>query len=361
MSSKTTVRLLLAAVLLASAVTVRGGTINVFNMPSGETSLQLVTVGDPGNVADPATGYGAVPYVYQMGEYDVTIAQYTAFLNAVATTDRYGLYNAYMAPTSRPTTNSFSTLGIARSGSPGSYVYSVAGSYGQAANCPIFNVTWGDAARFVNWLANGQPSGLEGPGTTETGTYTLSGTTTNAGLMAVSRNPGSTWVLPAADEWYKTAYYFGGSANAGYWMYPTQNNTPPSNSLLANGINNANYAAADNGPPNYGFTDYTNFLTPVGAFAASPGPYGTYDMGGDVYEWNETDYSGVGRGIRGGGFASGNVTLSSTVGGNGAPTSTNLEIGFRVAYVPEPNTLALLLASMIGLLAYAWRRRSMAA
>jgi len=28
---------------------------------------------------------------------------------------------------------------------------------------------WGDAARFANWLTNGQPTGAEGIGTTETG------------------------------------------------------------------------------------------------------------------------------------------------------------------------------------------------
>ena len=66
-------------------------------MPGGETSLQFVTVGDPGNAADPATGYGAVGYAFQMGTYDVTIAQYTAFLNAVAQTDPYALYNSGMA------------------------------------------------------------------------------------------------------------------------------------------------------------------------------------------------------------------------------------------------------------------------
>ena len=34
---------------------------DVFNMPGGQTSLQFVTVGNPGNAADPSTGYGAVP------------------------------------------------------------------------------------------------------------------------------------------------------------------------------------------------------------------------------------------------------------------------------------------------------------
>jgi hypothetical protein len=38
-------------------------------MTSGDTSLSFVTVGDPGNVADPATGYGSVPYTFNMGTY----------------------------------------------------------------------------------------------------------------------------------------------------------------------------------------------------------------------------------------------------------------------------------------------------
>jgi len=300
-------------------------------------TIPLVTVGDPGNVADPATGYGNVNYVYQIAEYDVTIGQYTAFLNAVAeTSDPYGLYNTGMAL--RPL-GAFWTLGIAQSGSLGNYSYSVAGSYSQAGNCPIFDVSWGDSVRFVNWLANGQPTGPEGPGTTETGTYTLSGATTNAALMAVTRNPGSTWVLPTTNEWYKSAYYVGGGTNAGYWTYATQSNTPPSSVLSATGTNNANYSS----------TDFANILTPVGSFAASPSAYGTYDQSGDVWEWNETAYGGVGRGVRGGGYADGYISLMSTVGGNGAPTATNLEIGFRVAYVPEPSTTALFIVAAITL------------
>ena len=65
--------------------------------------------------------------------------------------------------------------------------------------------------------------------------------------------------------------------------YPTQSNTAPSNALSATGTNNANYNSGQRAC----FTDPTNYLTPVGAFASSPGPYGTYDMGGDVWQWNE--------------------------------------------------------------------------
>lgn len=33
---------------------------DVFNMPSGQTSLQMVTVSNPGNPNDPVTGFGGV-------------------------------------------------------------------------------------------------------------------------------------------------------------------------------------------------------------------------------------------------------------------------------------------------------------
>ena len=183
--------------MAASLLTMTAGVAqaHVFNMPNGEASLQFVTVGDPGNAADPATGslYGSVAYVYQMGEYDVTVGQYCQFLNAVAATDTYGLYNSYMA---LAVTTAIPTVGIMQSGSPGSYTYSVSynaaawNSYATnypslypsalaaAADCPIFDVTWGDAARFCNWLQNGQPTNLgEAAGSTETGAYTLNGAT----------------------------------------------------------------------------------------------------------------------------------------------------------------------------------------
>ncbi len=287
---------------------------NVYNMPTGQTSLNFVTVGNPGNAADPSTGYGAVPYTYQIGEYDVTTAQYCQFLNAVATTsDPYGLYNSYMA-TDVP------TVAITQSGTAGNYSYSVTGSYSQGVNCPIFDVTWGDAARFCNWLQNGQPTGAEGPGTTETGAYTLNGATTDAALMAITRNAGAVDFIPSENEWYKAAYY--DPSNASYWLYPTQSDTAPSNVLSATGTNNANYA----------FPDHTIYLTPVGTFAASPGPYGTYDMGGDIYQWNEATMYGSCRGFRGG-DAYRNLPdyLASSSRDGYFPSVEDCGIGFRVA------------------------------
>ena len=155
------------------------GRADVFDMPDGQTSLALVTVGDPGNAADTTvmndgtSGYGSVPYVYRIGQYDVTIGQYCQFLNAVAKIDTFGLYDAAMS-------YSVLTIGISQNGTSGNYGYSITGSDPQAANCPIFDVTWGDAARFCNWLQNGQPvypdnTLGEVASSTESGAYSING------------------------------------------------------------------------------------------------------------------------------------------------------------------------------------------
>jgi formylglycine-generating enzyme required for sulfatase activity len=347
MFAKALTRCLLAAAVLASAVAASAQ--GVFNMPSGQTSLQFVTVGNPGNAADPATGslYGSVGYTYQMGTYDVTVGQYTAFLNAVAQTDPYGLYNSDMG-------SHFSTLGIQQSGSSGNYSYSVTGSYSQGVNCPISCVTWGDAARFCNWLQNGQPTGVEGPGTTETGAYTLNGTATNR--WPVTRNANATYFIPSENEWYKAAYFdptLNGGAG-GYWTYPTKSNSVPSNVLSTTGTNNANY----------NYSDPTNDLTPVGYFAGSPGAYGTYDMGGDVFQWNaavirdprypNSPYPG----LRAGSYADQASELNSATRVPLLPPPSEAgAIGFRVAGIPEPTSISLLLAASLGLGGVLFHRR----
>lgn len=62
-------------------------------------NIDYVTVGNAGNAADAAvmrtdgtTGYGAVSYEYKIGKYEVTNAQYGAYLNEAAKTDTYSLY-----------------------------------------------------------------------------------------------------------------------------------------------------------------------------------------------------------------------------------------------------------------------------
>ena len=162
---------------------------NVFNMPTGNTSLQFVNVGDPGNTGDTqamnganliingsndiSSGYGAVPYSYGMGKFDITAAQYVQFLNAVATkSDPYGLYNPLMGgATSGPassdpsdpqgTTTAWVTVssgatnypvvcGIARTGSAGNYSFALSTSAAANLGSPPIPTDNGNFP--VNWV-----------------------------------------------------------------------------------------------------------------------------------------------------------------------------------------------------------------
>ena len=119
--------------------------------------IETVTVGNPGNTGDTQIQgiFGAVDYAYAMGKHEVTAGQYTEFLNAVAVTETYGLYHTRMDFDADPGRNG---CNIKRQGAPCSYTYSVAPD---RADRPVNYVSWGDAARFANWLHNGQPTGAQ--------------------------------------------------------------------------------------------------------------------------------------------------------------------------------------------------------
>jgi formylglycine-generating enzyme required for sulfatase activity len=306
-------------------------------MAAAVVAVDTVPVGHAGNVADLNTlsRYGSVGYAYRMGKFELTAGQYTDFLNAVAKTDTYGLYSERMG-------DAFTSLvwgcNIQRIGTPGDFRYRVAADW---ANRPVNWVSWGDAARFCNWLHNGQPTGEQGPATTEDGSYRLNGTTAEAALMAVQRRPGATWVIPSEDEWYKAAYHDPAAPLAsGFWRFPTRTETIPSNALDPTGTNNGNFASSS-------YTSYTigapYWRTEVGAFPNSPSAYGTFDQGGNVWEWNEAVVSGAFRGNRGGAFTGTASNLLSGSRGYSPPGHEYFNLGFRVALVPEPATLALIL------------------
>lgn len=331
-------RLILSIVVFSAVINQRPTSADVMNLPAGQTSLSFVTVGDAGNMAD-ADGLGAVNYVFEMGKYDVTLDQYAAFLNSVAAADPYGLYNTLMDGYEGSL-----RYGISQSGTSGHFSYSVFGN----GNLPMFTANWGQAAQFANWLQNGQPTGPEGPGTTETGAYTLNGAVTSAALYAITRNADATYFIPSENEWYKAAYYKGGNTNAGYWLYPTRSNSPPSNVISSTGTNNADF----NG----------DGLTPVGTFADSPGPYGTFDQGGFAFQWNESQADIGGFFYRGslGGDTEANASplASSANGGVQNPAISNaINQGFRIAAIPEPSTFVLLVVGAFALLVLTTGRR----
>lgn len=300
---------LILAPLVAMAVTIP--TVPVGNAGNaGDLSVVMIT--------DGTTGYGSVAYDYRIGTYEVTNSQYAEFLNAKAASDSLGLYNAGMGGSSG---------GITRSGSSGSYTYATISGRGQM---PVNFVSWYDSIRFANWLHNGQ-----GTGDTETGAYTLlGGTPTPSNGNSITRNAGATWFLPSENEWYKAAYHKNDGATGNYWHDPTSSNTAPAAEAPPGGSNSANYILA------------VDDLTNVGAYAASNSPYGTFDQGGNVWEWNEA-FSGSSRGLRGGAWDDGSNFLPSWNRYFAYPPGEGLNIGFRVATVPEPATLTLLASALL--------------
>jgi formylglycine-generating enzyme len=322
--------------------------------PAAGITLNLAAVGNPGNAPDTrynGISVGKVDYAYAIGKYDVSAGEYSAFLNAVAKTDAYGLYNPLMDCTANPNNQG---CNIKRSGTAGNYVYSVAADW---ANRPVNYVSWGDAARFCNWLQNGQPTGAQGLSTTEDGTYYLNGATSNAALMAVTRKAGAEWWLPSENEWYKAAYYdpILASGAGGYWDYATRSNASPSSLLSATVANHANYGGTTLGS--------SYWRSEVGAFAASPSAYGTFDQAGNVWEWDEANVAGA-RGERAGGFGSPAYKLAASYRVADSPANEAASVGFRICglhqnanAVPEPGSIVLLLAVGLTTLVYRGRTR----
>jgi sulfatase modifying factor 1 len=294
--------------------------------PTPAAFVEMVKVGNAGNGTDAgnaseASVYGAVPYEYSIGKYEVTLAQYTAFLNAVAATDAHNLYNASMA-------TDLNSAGIAQSGSPGSFTYAVIGT----GTRPVTYVSWFDAARFCNWLHNGRPSGAQDATTTENGAYPLNGAT--SGGLTITRNPGAKYWIPSEDEWYKAAYHQpsgqGGDGD-NYWLYPTGSNAIPGNTI-GSSANHANFFTSVFSVTQSGSYDVNqNYLTVVGSYPGTAGFYGTFDQGGNAWEWNDAVISGTFRGLRGGSGLDYGLDLRSGSRRDNNPGFEYSNIGFRVA------------------------------
>jgi formylglycine-generating enzyme len=280
-------------------------------------TIETVPIGNPNNLADTnrlGDAIGAVPYSFRIGKFEVSNAQYAEFLNAVAASDTFALFDPQMS--------SDPLGGITRSGVSGSYSYS---TKTDMANRPANFVDWFDAIRFANWMHNGQGA----PGTTEYGAYTFDGSIAHYTRTTIVRNPGARWWIPSHDEWYKAAYFDPDSAS--YFTFPTRSNVEPVEELPPGGINSANYGG-------------TSQLTGVGSYAFSFSPYDTFDQGGNVDEWIDT-LSQLLPGRIGGSINTSHIPLSKSFVWYYVPGEGEVSTGFRLATIPEPPSALLIIAA----------------
>lgn len=282
----------------------------------GAVELEFVNVGNAGNSAD-STGLGAVSYEFAIGADPVTNEAYAAFLNAVAQTDPMKLYNTAMATSPHG--------GIERSGSNGNYTYAVKSGF---AKMPVNILTFWSAARFANWMTNGQPNGTQDATTTETGVYLL-GSEINPLNNSVTRDF-SAWqnggyAIANENEWYKSAYYDPSLNNeaGGYWLYATRSNEPPV--AAAPGTAESNVANSQ---------QIVNSVTEVDAYPGAISFYGTRGQAGNVWDWTETVVDNAFRRVRGGSYTSWPDNFVSTYDGPNSlmDPSRNWDprIGFRL-------------------------------
>lgn len=281
-------------------------------------TIEWVAIGDLGNAEDsqPQGSFGGVDYEYSISKFETTNAEYVLFLNAKAASDPLGLYS--------PSMESDAQGGILRMGSPGSYSYGAKAGF---ADKPVNFVSFFDALRFANWVHNG-----EGNGDTETGAYTLvGGTDTPSNGSTVVRNANAVVALATQDEWYKAAYY--DPLLGIYYDYPTGTDEEPTCRSLPTAIPNR---ASCGDAASIG-------LTEVGSFTGSPSPYGTFDQGGNVAEWNEDIVFNGRRAVRGGNWTNLAISLKASSVGADFPSSERQTRGFRLVLLDVPEPAAALL------------------
>ncbi len=291
---------LLAALLAAFTLSIQSSVqADTFGTSGNEFTIDFVGIGNAGNAADTTT-YGAVPYEYRASIYEIS-------QDAITKATASGMSNV------------------------------TAGAW--TGNQPAANISWYEAAAFVNFLnTNSGKTAAYNLNLTFSGSWSMalwsSEQAWTAGGTNLYRNKDAYYFLPSENEWYKAAYY--NAAGTNYFLYPTASSSVPT--AVASGTN-------------AGSAVY-NAVASVPALVDSAGglsPYGTMGQGGNVFEWNESAADGSNsssserRAIRGGFWGYTEDGLRSSGRFDGVPSLENYSFGFRVASVPEPSTAVLVL------------------
>lgn len=287
------------------------GDFDVFGSGANQFIVPFTTIGNPGN-ADDTQGNpspaGGVSYYYRISTTEIS-------------RDMVEKVNA--------------------AGGLSITLFDLSGSGGNGANRPATGVSWFEAARFVNWLNTSQ--GYQAAYNFDpSGNFQLWSSTDAWQLDGENRfrHRNARYWIPNADEWYKAAYY--NPLTASYSQFPNGANSPPVSVTGGTDPNTAVYQRTlAEGP-----ADISN----AGGFS----PYGVMGLGGNVWEWQETevdllnDDAMADRILRGGSWVSDISRLRSDTWAD--PTlaiNEGTDVGFRIAgyssnAVPEPSSFALL-------------------
>jgi formylglycine-generating enzyme required for sulfatase activity len=296
----------------ATLMTQMSAQADTFGTSGNEFTIDFVNIGNTGNAAD-TTSYGAVPYEYRASIYEIS-------QDAITKATASGMANV------------------------------TAGAW--TGNQPAANISWYEAAAFVNFLNTNSGKAAAYDLTFSSGSWSMalwSGEQAwTAGGTNLYRNKNAFYFLPSENEWYKAAYY--NPAGSNYFLYPTASSSAPAAVACGTSAGTAVYNRAASVPA---IVDSAGGLS----------PYGTMGQGGNVREWNESAFDGSNntsseaRTIRGGVWLSTEEFLRSSTRLDGSVSGGVNSLGFRVASVPEPSTYALLAMTAAGALWMTRRRR----
>jgi hypothetical protein len=292
-------------VLVLAGVSVKAQTITeTFGSGANAFSIEFVTIGNPSNAPD-ISGVGAVSYVYNLGKYEIS---------------RQMIEKANLS----------GNLEISISDLDEQPAYG-----GNGPDRPATGIGRFEATRFVNWLNTSR--GFSAAYKVNSEGYLLNWAEEDDGYSSSNplRNSLAKFWIPSLDEWHKGAY---GSPDGLWYQYPTGSNTPPTAVGAGTLANTAIYGAIN------GFADITN--------AGGESAWGTMAQGGNAWEFVENGQS------LGGVWSNGDATFmqnSVTFGYLLFTDEGYYDGGFRIAGVPEPSSLSLLLAG--GAVLMAGRRR----
>ena len=200
---------------------------------------------------------------------------------------------------------------------------------------PTNNVSWYEAAQFINWLNidSGHVVAYKFTGTQGTSGYSPGvWETGDIGYNASNpyRNRNAYYFLPTEDEWVKAAYWNGTNIQS----YATKEGDTLHK---GDGASGTGWNYIDTGWP-------TGPNAPWTVGSGSEELNGTFDMMGNAWEWMEGPYSGDYildsiRGMRGGSYTD---YYENDLRNHYYPDAESYGVGFRIASVPEPCTLLLL-------------------